>query len=1087
MRRLLPILCAVLLPADALPAENPLLAMFGENVTLFVPFDDGTVNPSVGELAPQPSKVAPVIASGGMFGRRLVAGSVTFRLNREGQEVLDTSVPGTVLCWVRTEFVPERTKYEPALRFFIAQSKDVKRKLYGMKRGGVLWDDWGPIETFYETFDAQGKRDFCNASYRAPITKWVPGEWRLAAVSWTPEMIGFSLDGRPFVRTTYQTALGALDGSFWWQASDCALPPEKRLYSIDDCAVLDRNLTDDEIRRYYEAATALHAGRQSPHPLVASTDAARRTAGNLVGFRFAYYPSHDKFHVKVTASALQRKTRAAGTFALTIRDAAGVALRSYRLRTDASGTVEEILDAPDLAARTRATGRSEYEAVLTATDVPDCRVSKGFSRGVFQWEGNRLGRSDAIPEPFVPIAVRKLGADLAVGTVCRWHRLDSLGLWKDVRVKMTKSEYGAESAPETPFGVFAGPMRLEAVVGGKVKVLSGRGFRIAEQTPSCLVTTAEIRERVVGRTTSEWDVDGQMRWTLQLEKGAVDALRLVIPLRGDEATLMHACTDGIRFNTAGAVPPGSGRVWSGASARRNRILGSFVPYLWVGGPVAGVAVYGDNDRGWTTDRRTPCQEIVRGEDGTVSIVLNLFAAKTALDGNGPRTIRLGFLATPVKPMEPNWRGQPIGTLLGSCYAWGAHVTALGFETFDPTDAFWRKMSEARRTGSVDERFLAEYLAAAPHPGERGSRQYEEADRRLRREFAFGLRTASHAKDDRLVFYTNGRGIATGVEPGYTFQDEWTLTPFRLRARSQFGGQAYSMDPVPSLLDYEVWCFRRMLDSGACDRIYWDDIYLSPNLSPVGTDAYLTSDGMQPSCGIFRMREQVRRTAVMQKELGYDPRHNWIHMTDTALAPVSAFAGVHYDLEDDSRSGKSMQQRYSRARLLAATAGRQFGVKVATMAYYDKTAARERVAALERSNTGVSLTFELYWRCGPKSYHALLGKIRDWGYGWEDCKVWNWWDGERCPLNVEGCESSSLVLSRGGNALVIVSNWSSEAEVKIGFDPERIGIGRVVSARNFETGDSVPLSGSEVPARIGKGDFVILELMGLDMEQKNMLK
>ena len=131
------------------------MEMFGDDVTQFVSFDDGMVNPTVGDLKPLNPDAPQVIGPNGVFGKCLTAGGVSFGLDQAGRETFDTTVPGTVLCWVRSELVPPKAKLEPAMLFFLVQSKDVKRKLYGMKRGGAKWG-WGPIEIFYEYFDQGG-------------------------------------------------------------------------------------------------------------------------------------------------------------------------------------------------------------------------------------------------------------------------------------------------------------------------------------------------------------------------------------------------------------------------------------------------------------------------------------------------------------------------------------------------------------------------------------------------------------------------------------------------------------------------------------------------------------------------------------------------------------------------------------------------------------------------------------------------------------------------------------------------------------------------------------------------------------------
>ena len=1054
---------------SGMAVENPLMEMFGDDVTQFVSFDDGTINPTVGDLKPLNPDAPQVIGPNGVFGKCLAAGGVSFGLDRSGRETFDTTVPGTVLCWVRSELVPSKAKLEPAMLFFLAQSKDAKRKLYGMKRGGAKWG-WGPTEIFYEYFDQEGKRTTCHATRCAPMEKWIPGEWRLMAMTWTPEMIGFSLDGGPFVHATYAQSLGAFDGRFSWMAPSVATPSGKRLFSVDDCAILNHALSDADIRCYYETALALRTGKPNPHPSF-SKGRRQRSVADFLGFRFAYYPSHNCMHVRISAAPLMRKTPSNGVFDLIVRTAAGKDLKRCSLTVDKEGLYEEILDVPDLANETRASGCPDYEMVLEAPDVPGCRIVRPFRRSVFDWEGTKLGRSDAIPEPFTPIEVKRTAAgDLAVGTRCKWHQVDGLGLWKNMRVKMTKEEYGAESAPEDAFGVMAGPMRLEATKTGKTVPIVGRGLDLRAHSQARAESRATFEGGPLrGRSEAVWDVDGMMTWTLTLESGEVDALRLVIPLDGKEATLMHACTDGVRINYAGVIPAGVGCVWTGRKARRNALMGDYVPYLWLGGPVAGLSVFGDNDKGWVTGAAS-CQEIVRKTDGTLEIVLNLISRPTHIDS--PRTIRIGFLATPVKPMEPNWRGQEFGTLIGSCYAWGAHVTALDFQTFDPTDAFWKKMAEARKTGKADRDFVESYIASAPQEDDPGTKRNADYRQKLRLEYRSGLHKAACAKDSPIVFYTNGRGIATGVEPGRTFLDEWMIGQFQVRQESAFSGAAYSMDPVPSLIDYEMSCFRRMLDSGACDRLYWDDTFLTPNFSPVGTDAYAKSDGIQPSCGIFRMREQIRRAAVMQKELGYDARHNWVHMTDAAMSPIIAFAGISYDLED-AHDATSLQQRYSRERLLAGSLGRQFGVHVATMAYYGGD--KEKKAAIERSNIGVSLTFELWWRRGPQSYHDLYARIRKWGYGDPATKVWNWWDGERYPVAVKGIESSSVAMAKDGKALAIVSNWGADETAGISFDAAKLGLSSAVEAADFETGERLALDGASVSFPLKKGDFRIIEL------------
>ncbi len=59
--------------------------------------------------------------------------------------------------------------------------------------------------------------------------------------------------------------------------------------------------------------------------------------------------------------------------------------------------------------------------------------------------------------------------------------------------------------------------------------------------------------------------------------------------------------DSIRANYAGVVPTGEGTVWTSKEAARSNLLGTFIPYIWVGGPERGLCWFASNDRDWVVD------------------------------------------------------------------------------------------------------------------------------------------------------------------------------------------------------------------------------------------------------------------------------------------------------------------------------------------------------------------------------------------------------------------------------------------------------------------------------------------------------
>ena len=743
--------------------------------------------------------------------------------------------------------------------------------------------------------------------------------------------------------------------------------------------------------------------------------------------RFAYYPSANR--IRVSHGTCDEGAKS-GVF--TIRNARGEAVftREVEETKDWSATV------PDLKAETVRTGDGGYVAEFAERGGATHRVP--FRRDVFAWEGNSIGLSDTVPSPFEPVDV----SGGTVRTVLRAHELDSLGFVKRL-----------VAAGED---VLAGPVRLLAVKDGKTIPVTGSGFRFTEVRKSSAKGFATFELPFLkGRIDGEWWCDGLFDCRLTLESGSVDELHLQIPLRKEVATHLHAVTDGTRNSSAGKVPDGRGIVWHGDMMRRGSLVGDYVPYLWVGGPLRGVSVFGDNDRGWTHGRWT-CQDVRRNDDGTVDIWLNIIQAH--VDIAVPRTVRIGFQATPVKPMEEGWRSIGAEHLLGGCWYWGCQTPCNDIEPFDGTDRFFGKMAEARRTGVVDTAFVDGYMrdyrcSDAVDPVSASNRLAE-----VRRHQLIALREAAASKGGAhdLVLYTNGRGIRLGTPPGSTFCDEWRCFPFVNRGAFNVDASgAYELEPVRTYLDYAATCWRRMVGSGACDAVYFDDVFLAGNGNPETSDAFRTADGtVHPASGIFNMREQVRRCAVTMAEMGRPCRRNWIHMSRTAMAPVSAFAGLHYDIEDNYAKDP-FQERYSRDYLIAETIGRQFGVRTRVMCYFDG-ADPSRLDELLDGATGVMLTHELEWRRMGR-WNEIRAKLLAWGYGEKSTEVWNYWDEADYPLAVSGLETSSVAMRRAdGEALVIVSSWGRKDGVARLKPSDRLVRG-AFAATDWRTGEPLEVA------------------------------
>lgn len=660
--------------------------------------------------------------------------------------------------------------------------------------------------------------------------------------------------------------------------------------SNEDLVTLVHVTSEDEHTTYYLRDFLWRPERPSAK-WETDTTAARR-----VQTQFAYYPTYHKVHFQLDVSGLENRERVAGA-RLELRR---MATRETLAATDLPPLVKHrarlLWDVPKL-------GEGEYEAVLTLAGVPLEPLVQTFVRHVFPWEGNTLGRSDVVVEPFTPIRVD----GVVLGTVLRQHTLNGLGLWDQVECELADRREGLPLAPprsperrgEDGMPLLAGPMRLEVAAAGNVETARGE-LRITSRTDTRVVTESTWSGGPLrGTARGQWDYDGLLKWTLEIGPSPqpVDSLTLVIPLRDRLMPLLHACTDGLRFNHAGATPGAAavqqGRVWDGTQAARNSIIGNYVPYIWLGAEERGLCVFGENDRGWVTDPKTPCQELVRRGD-VLELRLNLVAHPMRFEQ--PRRIVLGFQATPTKPLPANWRlwaesyatklppgGKPIA-FNGSCWTWGALTPCLDLYPRDADLTLWDELAKTKRTGVVNQEYLEKWLA--------GYANKTDDERTLNRNnvnYAFHM---LKGKPTDVLAYTNARGVRFDTPEGRTFLDEWHRDAFSTRTWGHGEGVAYDLNPGESFRDYAMWYYRRMLDTFV-DHIYWDDIFLQSCFDVVGSEAYDLPDGsLQPAAGLWDMRELIRRTAVMKHELGRRACADQPHITNTAIAPILSFAGSH---------------------------------------------------------------------------------------------------------------------------------------------------------------------------------------------------
>jgi hypothetical protein len=781
-------------------------------------------------------------------------------------------------------------------------------------------------------------------------------------------------------------------------------------------------------------------------------DAAPGANAPDVSLDFAYFPYHDTIRARIDAGRFAEKSHVSGVVLSLQREGGHGALAVISMPPLVRFSTELLWQIPPL-------GEGNYELVANLVGVESEPVVAKFVRHVFPWERNRLGRSDTIVPGFEPIVVE----GETVKTGLRKHELTKIGLWSQV------------TSLGTP--LLARPMRLEIRRAGRTFVAGASELEIVDRTPTHVAARSRwTAGDVGGATTSIWDYDGLMKWTLELEPsgGTIDSMTLVVPVDEKLAPLLHVCSDGIRINYAGATPPGTGRIWQGGEALKTSMTGSFVPYLWVGAEERGIAVFADNDRGWVTDDGQPEEELVRvGRE--LQIRWNLVARLTKLDAE--RTITIGFQATPIKPMPSGWRTWTVSTygrlpgtqtnfeFLGSSWYWGALTAAADMYPRGEDFSLFDRLAETRRTGRIDQTFVDSWLSGYPEVDEGSRRAYPPHIR-----YSFQAMTTA---PDRVLIYTNPRGVRFGSREGSTFIDEWDRSPFPVRAKDSGQVVSYDVIPVESFRDYALWYYERMVGTFA-DDIYWDNVYLPGDFDTVTQGAFVRANGrIQPSVALYEVRELIRRTATLGAERGR-PLRNMVHMTNTAIAPLLSFASTQLTWEDRVNE-HDFQDRFSRDYVRAESIGRQYGNVPFALALTKEGDDRKRAWA-RRTAAGVMLTHEIKPIEGPfddywKNYERLLA----FGYGGETVQVMNYWT-PSYPLRIRGSDTASLLLLKPKSALVVVCDYGDGGALEVDLGALRSRLGARVHARNLETGEDLSVGhDGRVHLRLAKHDFALVSL------------
>ena len=591
----------------------PAWAGVPDPVRVYLPFD-GDVKPAVGggAKAPRTRKHKPPVFAPGLRGQALVVGGGIGHVSYVGPEYADPN-RGTVSLWAQAV---DWDSGELKGTHFFNMPPHVFLYRYGR---------WPHTMSFYCKYPDYGWHKLYTGRLELPKGRWVH-----VAVTWLDRVVCLYADGQPVAShalwkpMTREHIQGLSFGAYGDHRT-----------LIDEFYVFNYPLGPAEI------AALAASSRDGSAPTLPKASTARAYV--------VHYPGVGKVDAYVEAVDAAVASRATTARVVAV-PAKGTPVPLGEVGPLRAGRANARLALPERvpvgAVRIEATLLDAAGATVATTR------SQPVEKRIYPWQQVQVGATGEVICPFTPLKVTG----------------------RSVRCWGREYRFGPDGWPEQivtrDASVLASPIALVGRVDGRALGLSvAKPMAVGSAKPSAVEFEAGLRAGALAvRVRARMEYDGTVIYTLTLDparRTTVQALRLDIPIKKAHARLYHACRDAIRTtNEAGFVPDGQGTVW-GSSAKKSRlVLGTFLPYLWVGDYDRGLCWMCDTDKGWSVGDDQDALELVR-EGDVVTCRIHFFRRPKAIDG--PWQVQFAIQAGPPRPEPEGWR-------LG----WGLQKTRLGW-------------------------------------------------------------------------------------------------------------------------------------------------------------------------------------------------------------------------------------------------------------------------------------------------------------------------------------------------------------------------------------------------------------------------
>jgi hypothetical protein len=705
--------------------------------------------------------------------------------------------------------------------------------------------------------------------------------------------------------------------------------------------------------------------------------------GDAVSMSLTLNPVKD--YLRVKADFIQFDARAdVAKCDVAVVDATGKTLASRSMPLDALAYVRDVLPLGQLApgqytASLAAIGKNG--AVLAAQKTT---FDKKDPAAAFPWWHTTAGNKDKVQAPWTPVTAAKKGL---YGVWGRTMQVGPAGL----PAQVTSQGQALLAAPAALVAELADGKTVRAGAA-KVKSLSQTDYR-AEAS----ATSTAGKLNVSSRVTVEYDGMYKVEMTITPSKPtAVNALKVVVPLRNAVAEFYHGAGEGIRYGFSYGFVPATktGRLWdSRAVEGQPMAAGSFIPFVWVGNDAGGLCWYANSDEGWMPNNDVPAIELRRDGPNSTDLVLNLISAPATLDA--PRTVVFAFQATPVKALRQGWRIDN----------WWCGNT---FHDFCGVEKGGGSLIWSSLPFSLDNA-KAKQLADQYHKG-----------------------TPAGGPLNPAVPYWEYNSFGPAADDAGYFHEQWRLSD----------GEGFWFDR--SFTDYIAYNLHHWAKETGIDGWYLDNVRPVACAKLDAGRGYRLPDGkVQPVFSTFETRDFFLRIRAAFIEAGREP---WIvaHMTNNYMVcwPWDfAYDGEHNVIYPES--GKDFMDLWPLERLRLAYGG-QWGVSVNFMQEYqgDWGKEPERYQQALRAFIGMTALFDLVPSGNTRwmpVYSTFQAGRKKFGVQEADVTFRPYWNP---ALGVSGQTATVLTSAwvRPGKVLLLVANLGEKTTAALRLDAKALGLG-----------------------------------------------